>query len=258
MFTLLLLIVSFILSCTNPTMATFPCPPCGRNPVPYPLSTAPTCGHQSYKIQCSAGSMYLDALNASSYPITSINPKTQRIIIQPASITPNTCIATDICSEGIKLDSSLPFNITSINTILLMNCSSFMLDVQVNCSSTSVCNAYISYAKSAVACRNRILCCDFTTGRSKNAFRIQIRPDRCMAYQSFVNLDLTLPVAKWPEPGLEIEWALPQEPDCILPVDCRDLKGSRCLPVPGRVGQQRCFCRPGGPALGSYYGTMSK
>lgn len=71
------------------------------------------------------------------------------------------------------------------------------------------------------------------------------RPDRCMAYQSFVNLDLTLPVAKWPEPGLEIEWALPQEPDCILPVDCRGLKGSRCLPVPGRVGQQRCFCRVG-------------
>jgi hypothetical protein len=76
---------------------------------------------------------------------------------------------------------------------------------------------------------------------------IKVYDGGCAAYQSFVNLDIKKVgmIKKWPEPGVEIEWALPEEPICNIPVDCKDLLYSKCLPDPISLGQKRCFCDAG-------------
>ncbi|KAK3037434.1 hypothetical protein RJ639_031928 [Escallonia herrerae] len=263
----LILMVLILLPFTEQAMAAMQCGDCGRTPVPYPLSTAPNCGNQLYKVRCTTGNLWLDAMNGSSYMISSVNPMTQRMIIQPAGLVPNTCLASDFRSLGVQLDPMLPFNITSSNTILLMNCTDSMyhLQIPINCSSTSVCHAYMQHTASAVACLHEPLCCDFRTCGSQTAQAIRVHDGGCLAYQSFVNLDQSLPVAKWPNPGVEIEWVMPQEPVCIFPVDCRDLPNSTCLPDPASVGQKRCFCRSGhhwNPILGlcrsKYFFFVSK
>lgn len=60
-----------------------------------------------------------------------------------------------------------------------------------------------------------------------------------------MDLDLSLPVSKWPEPGVKIEWALPREPTCKLPVDCQDLLNSMCLQDAESAGQKRCLYKAG-------------
>lgn len=57
------------------------------------------------------------------------------------------------------------------------------------------------------ACGSSRFCCYYKTGGSLNAYRIRVRTERCSAYETFVNLDTSLPVSKWPKPGVEIEWA---------------------------------------------------
>ncbi|KAK6231368.1 Protein kinase domain - like 10 [Theobroma cacao] len=220
------------------------CSNCGRIPVPYPLSTGPNCGDQAYKIRCTAGALWFNALKG-SYTITSINPLTQRIILQPPSLSGGTCISSDISTQGIQLDDNLPFNITSSNTVLLLNCTNAMLHLQapINCTSTSICHNYIK--DNAAACMNTPLCCVFKTGGSQTAYVVRIHDGGCLAYQSFVNFDTVNPPKKWPEPGLEIEWALPQEPVCKTPLDCKNLLHSKCLADPVNVGSSRCLCNKG-------------
>lgn len=226
-----------------------PCPACGSTPVPFPLSTAPVCGDRQYKVRCNAGSLWLDTLTGSSYAITSINPLTQRLIIRPPGLADKrTCMAADFRTQGILLDDNLPFNITGSNTVITMNCSSEVLQLSANCSSSSLCHNYIrENAVARSACGSLPLCCYYKTGGSLNAYRIRVRSERCSAYESFVNLDSSLPVSKWPEPGVEIEWASPQEPTCKLQADCRDLANSMCLPVTntGSKGERRCLCKVG-------------
>ncbi|OMO97295.1 hypothetical protein COLO4_14742 [Corchorus olitorius] len=224
------------------------CPNCGRIPVPYPLSTGPDCGDPWYKVRCNAGTLWLDAMNKSSYMITSINPMSQTLIIRPPGFAKNTCMAADFGSGGVFLDSNLPFNITSTNTVMIMNCSALVLTeyAALNCSSTSICHDYIKGNPEAKAnCGTLPYCCWFVTGGTMHAYRIHVRPERCSAYQSFVNLDMNLPVNKWPQPGLELEWVPPVEPKCKLPVDCGGLLNSMCLPDPVNVGQRRCLCKSG-------------
>lgn len=242
---LLILVVSIISSYSSCILALKSCPNCGHISVPYPLSTGPGCGDQLYKVRCNAGTLWLDALNG-TYRITSINSPTQSLIIRPPGFANNKCIAADFQSQGIQLDNNLPFNITSSNTVLLMNCTSDMYARSLNCSSSSFCHKFISTNSIAkAACGTLPICCWFKTGGSNNEFRIRVRAERCSAYQSFVNLDTNLPVRKWPEPGVEIEWALPQEPMCKLLVDCRDLLNSMCLPDLASAGQKRCLCKAG-------------
>ncbi|KAL1808172.1 hypothetical protein ACET3Z_025162 [Daucus carota] len=228
-------------------MAAMQCGDCGQTKVPYPLSTSPGCGNQAHKVRCTAGTLWLDALNGSSYMITSINPRGQSMIIRPAPLIPNTCLSTDLIHQGIQLDPLGAFNTTSSNTILLLNCTDNMLHLQapINCTSTSICHTYIKYTKFATPCTGSPICCDFRTGGSQTAYVIRIHEQGCLAYQSFVNLDPTLPVAKWPEPGVEVEWASPQEPVCSSPADCRILLNSKCQLNQGNGGQKRCFCNAG-------------
>lgn len=244
MLSLIVLIVT-LLCFTECVIAAKLCEDCGHTLVPYPLSTGPNCGDQSYKVQCKAGTLWFNALNGSSYVITSINPQIQRLILRPPRLAKNTCMAADLWSHGIQLDNNLPFNITSSNTVMLMNCSTEMLPLSMNCSSASICHNYIrSTAAVAAACGfSPVVCCWFKTGGSFSEYRIRIRPERCSAYESFVNLDTSLPVNEWPQPGLEIEWALPHEPVCKMPVDCRDLANSECLFNSATVG--RCLCKAG-------------
>lgn len=221
---LLMFIVEIFSSYTICILALKSCTNCGHIPVPYPLSTGPGCGDQSYKVRCNAGTLWFDALNGSSYIITSINPLSQSLIIRPPGRIKNKCIAADYQGQGLQLDNNLRFNISSSNTLMVMNCSIEMLQKPFNCSSTSICHSYIRDNPVAkAACGALPVCCWFKTGGSINEYRIRVRAERCAAYQSFVDLDLSLPVSKWPEPGVKTEWALPREPTCKLPVDCQDL-----------------------------------
>ncbi|KAE8666204.1 Wall-associated receptor kinase-like 15 [Hibiscus syriacus] len=212
--------------------------------VPYPLSTGPNCGDQAYKILCIAGALWFDAMKG-SYKIISINPMTQRIVLRPPSLLDDSCISRDISTQGIQLDDDLLFNITSSNTILLLNCTNAILNLQapINCTATSICHNYIK--ENAEACMRSPLCCVFKTGGSQTAYVLRVHDGGCLAYQSFVNIETVNPPNKWPQPGLEIEWALPQEPVCKTPVDCNNLFHSMCLADPANVGTTRCFCTKG-------------
>ncbi|XP_057431559.1 wall-associated receptor kinase-like 20 isoform X2 [Lotus japonicus] len=236
-----------LLTCASPAKsAATPCPPCGNTTVPFPLSTAATCGDPLYKIRCatSSGTLMFDTVNT-SYPIESINPRTQRFVIQPASLVPGTCVSTDKVHEGIHLNNTLPFNITSSNTIVYLNCTLTLLQSPLNCSSASACHAYINATASAAACQSGPLCCTYRTGGSSNSYQIRVRDSGCRAYSSFVNLDPGLPANRWPRPGLEIQWVSPKETVCGSQVDC-DAATSTCGPDSSSVnGIKRCFCNSG-------------
>jgi hypothetical protein len=219
------------------------CDDCGNTPVPYPLSTGPTCGDQSYKIRCDAGSLVFDTLN-NTYAITSVNPSIQRFVIQPATLLSNaTCVTSDLVHDGVKLNSSLPFNVTSSNTILYLNCTTDLLRSPLNCSSASLCHVYANYSNGvARPCKEAPLCCTFRAGGSSTSYMIRVRQSGCSAYTSFVNLDTSLPVERWPQPGLEIQWVSPREPVCGSQSDCDDGRNSTCGPDPAESGVNRCFC----------------
>ncbi|KAI3721230.1 hypothetical protein L2E82_32236 [Cichorium intybus] len=101
-------------------MVAIRCPDCGKTPVPYPLSTTPTCGHQSYKIRCDMGVLKFDTVN-NTYPIISISPKNQRLVIAQTHLLPNTCVMADFVCQGIQLNNSLPFTITLRNSVFFFN-----------------------------------------------------------------------------------------------------------------------------------------
>ncbi|KAE8686994.1 CASP-like protein [Hibiscus syriacus] len=186
------------------------CGTCCRILVPYPLSTGPNYGDQAYKIRCTAGALWFEALKG-SYMIVSINPLTQWIILRSPSFLA-TCISGDICTQGIQLDDNLPFNITGSNTIIRIHEDSIVLCVQY---------------------------------RWFTAYVVRVHNGGCLAFQSFVNIDTVNPPEKWPEPGLEIEWALPQEPVCKTQLNCRNLLHLSCSADPMNVGSMRCLCKKG-------------
>nr|POF00712.1 wall-associated receptor kinase-like 20 [Quercus suber] len=162
------------------------CSDCGNTSVPYPLSTAPTCGDKSYKIRCDAGRLLFDTVN-NTYPITSVNPTNQRLVM-PATLSSNdTCVTSDIVYEGIQLNSSLPFNITSSNTILYLNCTETLLQSPLNCTSASLCHVYANQTDSVAPCRYAGLCCTFRTGGSSTEHRIRTIP-RLLEAPSLENL----------------------------------------------------------------------
>ncbi|KAK4403308.1 Wall-associated receptor kinase-like 20 [Sesamum angolense] len=238
----LLLLSALLLTYAVCALSLPPCPPCGSTSVPYPLSTAPNCGDPSYRIRCISGTLLFDSSN-NSYPITSISPSNQRLIIAPSTFLPNTCIAADLPSNGLQLNSSAPFNITSSNTIFYLNCSDSILNSPLNCTSNSLCHVYANGTNSANDCVNTP-CCAFRAGGSTTSYRIRVRQEGCRAYRSFVNLDYGLPVSRWPQPGVELQWVLPREPTCGGQRECGS--GSTCGPDPNsNAGINRCFCNSG-------------
>ncbi|MCD9641030.1 hypothetical protein HAX54_026844 [Datura stramonium] len=246
-FTAALLLV-LLMWTTQPALCARRCADCGSSPVPYPLSTGPDCGDQSYKIRCSGSQLLFDTLN-NSYPITSISPESQRLTIQPSPFLSNTtCITQDISTVGVQLNSSLPFNITSSNTIIYLNCTENLLRSPLNCSSESLCHTYVNGSSgnggAVAACRNAPICCTFGTGGSSTSYKIRVLESGCRAYRSFVNLDSSLPVSRWPQAGLELQWVSPPEPVCTAQSNCDS--DSTCSPDPNlNGGISRCFCHSG-------------
>ncbi|KAL6980597.1 hypothetical protein U1Q18_022236 [Sarracenia purpurea var. burkii] len=238
----LLLITAALLLCAGCASSANWCPNCGTTQVPYPLSTGADCGDQSYKIRCDAGALRFDTLN-NTYPITSINPDNQRLVIQPSNFVGNTCVTADLSTMGVQLNGSLPFNITSSNTIMYLNCTNLLLSSPLNCSSASLCHTYINGTASASACENAPICCTFRAGGSTTSYTIRVRDSGCRAYRSFVNLDSELAVNQWPQPGLEIQWVSPPEPVCGTQPDCDS--NSTCGPDPIENGLRRCYCNSG-------------
>lgn len=237
-----LLFTVALLMCAQFAMSVRRCSDCGTTPVPYPLSTSTDCGDQSYRIRCETGRLRFDTLN-SSYLITSLKPQTQRFVIRPANLLPNSCVTSDLPSQGIQLNSSLPFTVTSSNTIIYLNCSDAAL-LSPGCSS-SLCRAYINGTSEVAACEDAPICCTFRAGGSTTSYSIRVRDAGCKAYRSFVNLDWSLPVNRWPEPGVEIQWASPPEPICGSQADCSEGLNSTCGPDPTLAGVSRCFCNSG-------------
>ncbi|TVU18578.1 hypothetical protein EJB05_34685, partial [Eragrostis curvula] len=228
------------------------CPPCGSTAVPYPLSTAAGCGDPAYKVRCAASSnssstLFFDALNGTSYPITSISAATQRLVLSPAPfVSPGTCVSEGApASRGVQLNSSLPFNVSSSNTIMLLNCTAALLQSPLDCSSSSLCHAYANATgSSASACAPLPLCCTFVAGGSSTSYNIRVSPRFCSAYRSFVALDATQPPATWGSRlGLELQWAAPREPVCLTQADCEDGVNATC--AVGAAGVRRCFCVSG-------------
>uniref|UniRef100_A0ACD5U6S2 Uncharacterized protein n=1 Tax=Avena sativa TaxID=4498 RepID=A0ACD5U6S2_AVESA len=193
------------------------CLPCGSTAVPYPLSTADGCGDPSYKVRCVANTstLFFDALNDTSYPITSISPAAQRLVVSPAPwMSKDMCVSVGVAAgRGVQLDPSLPFNVSSSNTIMLLNCTAALLPSPLNCSSNSLCHVYANATGSP--CSPLPLCCTFVAGVSSTSYRIRASPEYCSAYSSFVGLDPTEPAATWGSRlGLELQWATPREPLC--------------------------------------------
>ncbi|XP_021740147.1 wall-associated receptor kinase-like 20 [Chenopodium quinoa] len=232
------------ISVTREVEAKNSCPNCGKITVPYPLSISQSCGDQLYKVRCTTGKLWLDTLNGSSYLITSISPKTQRLTIRPQEYYQNRCARLDLKSGGIWLNQSLPFSISNSNTVLMMNCTNSTVKLSsMDCTSGSLCNAYKN-----TRCKG-LPCCSYTTGGSKTAYRLDISDTGltgCTSYESFVRLVPTLPVKKWPESGVQIQWDEPVEPLCTSSLDCHGLENSTCLPNRVVAGsKKRCFCNEG-------------
>ncbi|XP_028786524.1 wall-associated receptor kinase-like 20 [Neltuma alba] len=240
--------MAVLLSCAAGTPRR--CRNCGSNPVPYPLSTGPDCGHPMYSMKCTKGKLWFDDLSGSSYMIKSINPVTRRIIIRPASISPWTCVSGDFRNEGIQLNKALPFKMTGDNTVFLYNCTNAMPRSKppLDCSPNDLCHSYIKdHADGGGACKNAGLCCSFRTVKPFSEYMIRVHEGDCAAYQSFVNLNVAVapPPNRWPELGIELEWEIPVEPVCKGPKDCKELLNSKCLKDPTNARRMKCLCNAG-------------
>ncbi|XP_010504162.1 PREDICTED: wall-associated receptor kinase-like 15 [Camelina sativa] len=248
-----LLTLSLLLSFSSSTVKAFKrCPNCGSTQVPYPLSTGLDCGDPDYKIRCDErGSLWFDTLNGSTNPIKTIDPSGQRFVLRPPGFEPNKCVSVDIKYHGIQLDPNLPFNVSSSNTVIIMNCTKDGLDSYssqgFNCSDNSLCHKFLNQNLEVRSkCRGVSSCCWYKTGASVNTYKVyRARTDMCSAYQSYMNLDLLMPVSKWGEPAVEILWETPREPVCKIQGDCKDLVNSVCLGDSTNLGQTRCFCKKG-------------
>ncbi|KAJ3685631.1 hypothetical protein LUZ61_014795 [Rhynchospora tenuis] len=235
--------IVFLLMCVllQTKVKSKPCSPCGTTPVPFPLSTDGACNDPSYKVRCSANisTLFFDTSN-NSYPITSIFASSQRLIISPSTLRNESCISSDLTSDGIHLNTSSLFNVTSSNTIMLLNCTSNMLVSPLNCSSSSLCHLLPQ-----PSCQTLPICCTFKAGGSATSHMINISPEFCSAYRSYVNLDLAQPVDTWQsKEGVELQWVSPREPLCNAQEDCEDGANANC--TVDRASDEelvkRCFC----------------
>lgn len=226
------------------------CPPCGQIEIPYPLSTNPNCGNPLYPLRCDLYShkLYFDALNGSSYLVLRIMAPFQRLVVQPSPWLPASCVTQDMpVSEGLWLNQSLPFNITSSNTVFLLNCSPRLLVSPLNCTPSSLCHRYLESSghvdsKRAAQCASGVdPCCTFIAGGMPSAYKIRLHSSGCKAFRSILHLDVEKPANKWEE-GLEIQWVPPPEPVCKTQIDCSG--ASKCSPT-GVEGILRCLCNKG-------------
>lgn len=117
--------------------------------------------------------LQFDTVN-NSYTISTINPKIQRLVICPAGFVPGACITTDLPTHVIQLNSTLPFNVTSANTVLLLNYTERVLLSPLNCSALSICHSYINNSAKAKPWHSTNICSAFRTGGSTAAYSVRV------------------------------------------------------------------------------------
>ncbi|WCJ34406.1 Protein kinase family protein [Euphorbia peplus] len=222
------------------------CPSCGSIEVPYPLSTNSNCGDRSYHLRCDNESqkLYMDTKNGSSYLVLRIMPYFQRMVVQPSPWVSGSCVTRDmLVSEGFWLNQTLPFNVTSSNTIFLFNCSPRLFVSPLNCTPSSLCHSYLESSGRVEMNRSRKCassldpCCTFIAGGMPSAYKIRLHSSGCTAFRSVLNLDPGKPASQWEE-GLEIQWTPPSEPVCKMQQDCSG--ASKCSPAENSLF--RCLC----------------
>ncbi|PKI57652.1 hypothetical protein CRG98_021980 [Punica granatum] len=228
------------------------CPSCGVLQVPYPLSTGPLCGDpEYYSFHCDAAArkLYFNALNGSSYLVIQVLASIQRMVVQPSPWIRDTCVTKDAqVSEGLWLNQSLPFSVTSSNTVFLLNCSPRLLVSPLNCTPTSLCHKYLEGSghveknRSGKCSSGLSPCCTFQAGGTPSAYKIRLHSSGCRAFRSILHLDPKKPPDQWEE-GLEIQWAPPPEPICRSPKDCS--QDSQCSPTSPNGLNRRCLCKKG-------------
>ncbi|XP_025013179.1 wall-associated receptor kinase-like 20 [Ricinus communis] len=242
--------IFFLLFFSHHSSSQKTCPNCGFMEVPYPLSTNPSCGDPNYHLRCDSHSqkLYFDAMNGSSYLVLRIMASFHRMVVKPSPWVSSTCVTQDmLVSGGLWLNQTLPFNVTSSNTVFLFNCSPRLLVSPLNCTPSSLCHSYLE--SSGLVDKNRSLqcasslkpCCTFIAGGMPSAYKIRLHSSGCKAFRSILNLDPKRPASQWEE-GLEIQWSSPPEPICRTQLDCSG--ASKCLPT-GRNGPFRCLCNRG-------------
>lgn len=199
----MLVLIMFVLVSISHISALEACPNCGSMQVPYPLSTNDDCGNPRYRVYCNNGNLeFLSAKNV-FYEILSINPSANKFIICPPLIQKNTCYSSDLDVGGLQVNESSPFNISTRNTVLLLNCSENILLSPLNCSSVSPCRQY-EKVEGGSGCEGT-LCCSFLKDSAMTSHRIRARVGGCTAYTSVVNFDPDQPVESW-NYGIELQW----------------------------------------------------
>ncbi|KAJ4829403.1 hypothetical protein Tsubulata_039918 [Turnera subulata] len=199
-------LIVFVLALVSHVSAFDACPKCGGMEVPYPLSTRDDCGEPRYKTYCNNG--VLEFLSAAGfyYQILSINPAEHRLIISPPFILENTCYSPDLPEGGLQLDENLPFNISTRNTVMLLNCSSSILSSPLNCSSNSLCRQFEA-AEEGDGCQGT-LCCHYLKDSAMTSHRIRVRVGGCTAYTSVVDMKPGESIDMW-HYGVELQWVPP-------------------------------------------------
>ncbi|XP_068663066.1 wall-associated receptor kinase-like 20 [Aristolochia californica] len=182
------------------------CPNCGEMEVPYPLSTQEGCGDPNYRLYCNDHSLEFKSQVEAYYRILSIDAVANKLVIGTPEIQKEMCSSSDLTEGGLKLDESLPFNISNRNTVMLFNCSENILLSPLNCSANSPCRLFEKVPEGS-ACRNT-LCCSYLKDASITAHRIRIRPGGCSAYTSIVNLHFPDSPETW-NYGIELQWSSP-------------------------------------------------
>lgn len=162
--------------------------------------------------------LYFDALNGSSYLVVKITPSLQRLVVQTSPWLPGKFVTQDMpISEGLRLNQTLPFNVTSSNTIFLFNCSPRLLVSPLNCTPSSLCHQYLESSghvdpKRALQCATGLdPCCTFIAGGMPSAYKIRLHDSGGRAFRSIIGLDREKPASQWEE-GLDIQWTSPPEP----------------------------------------------
>lgn len=203
---LLLFLLTGLGAITNAS-ALSACSKCGDSEVPYPLSTNNDCGDKRYKIYCNNGSLEFLSATGTYYKILRIDPNANKLVIRPPFIQKDTCYSSDLPSGGLILDESLPFNISTHNTVMLLNCSENILQSPLNCSSNSICRQFEGKVEEGSGCMNT-LCCHYLKDSAMNSHRIRVRVGSCTAYTCLVDFKPDDPLQSW-NYGVELQWLPP-------------------------------------------------
>lgn len=202
-----MLVISFVLTLVTHVSGYNACPKCGSIEVPYPLSTNEDCGDPRYRVYCKNGVLQLLSAEGFYYEIISINPSSYKLVISPPLIPQNTCYSSDLASGGFRLDDDSPFNISTRNTVMLLNCSDNILLSPLNCSSSSLCRLFEEQVEAGSGCRGT-LCCHFLKDSSMTSRRIRVRVGGCTAYTSVVDIRPGDSIDSW-NYGIELQWSPP-------------------------------------------------